>query len=376
MSGRRNLGDELKRVGDDFVRSNPADLAGVRAAVDRKRHRRQIVTGGGVLAAAAVSALLFFSLSGPSGTTPDIKPAESPEASAPDELRVTKEIALGVIPGQVASSEGVAYITSSDSGKVLIVDLEEGAVVTERALGAPEDIIRDGASGSLWVTDPTLGSIHRLSARSLKNTDPSFPLENGAAPVRLTVTGNNLRVAGDEGGVVRIDLATSEQFSLTGEDVIDIAATGGRNLWILTATGEIRAIDSMTGADVGLPVVDVEPREASEITFAKEAIWYGAQGNSVMTRIDNVTGAQASVQLPAGYWDLDADRSGLWVLMRSSAEAGVLAAIDPDTGAATQRSLRIEGQPVDIATSGDGIWVVKAGTQSVIHVNDQSPGEL
>lgn len=377
MTGRRNLGDELKRVADRYVTENPSDLASVRAAVERKRHRRQLAFGGGAVAVAAVSALLFFTVFEPmGGPSEGIDSAESPGEVPDAALRVTKEIALGVTPSQVASAEGVAFVTSSESGRVLIVRLDEGAIVAETTLGAPEDIIHNGSTGSVWVTDPESRTIHRLSLRSLRATQQPFSLTNGAAPVRLTVGGDSLRVTGDAGGVVRIDLGSGEQFPLFTEDVIDVAATGGRNFWVLTRAGEIRAIDSLTGEDVGLPTIDVEPRENSEITFAKEAVWYGVQGNSTMERIDNATGARMTVQLPAGYWDLDADRNGLWVLMRTSGESGLLSEIDPATGVATDRSLSISGQPVDIATNGDGIWVVKADTRSVIHVNDDLPGEL
>lgn len=377
MAGRRNIGDELRRVADDYVSRNPADLAKVRAAVEARRRRRQFTIGGSAVVVAAAVALLFFTVGGPRIAGPsDIKPAESPDDSSREALRVTKEIPLGATPSQVASSEGTAYVTSSGDGLVFIVDLEEGAVVKKRILGAPEDVIHDGASGSVWVTDPGTRSIHRLSAKNLMSTASAFPLANGDAPVRLTVTGNTLRVSGATSGVVAIDLAEETQQSLIEEDVIDIAATGGEHLWVLTAAGEIKAIDGSTGQDVGIPPVRVEPREDSEITFAKGAIWYGARGSSTMQRIDPVTGADATVELAAGYWDLDADKNGLWVLMRSSEESGILADIDPMSGEVLARSLRIEGQPVDIATSGDGIWVVKADTQSIIHVNDEIPGEL
>lgn len=377
MAGRRNIRDELRRVADDYVQRHPADLAKVRAVVERRRRRRQVAFGGGALAVAAASALLFFTVSAPNVAAPeDIKPAESPDASVPEALRITKEIALGVTPTQVASGEGVAYVTSSTGGQVLKVDLEEAEVVEALSLGAPEDVINDGVTGNVWVTAPGEGTINRLSAKSLQRTGRPFSLQNGDAPVRLTVTGSTLRVSGETSGVVKVDLLTEEQTPLLEEDIIDIAATGGEHFWVLTATGEIKAIDSGTGADIGLPPTPVEPREDSEITFAKEAIWYGVQGDSTMTRIDNATGESLEFDLPGGYWDLDADRNGLWVLMRSSEENGVLADIDPTTGAPSARVLRLDGQPVDIATSGDGIWVVKARTQSIIHINDAAPGEL
>ena len=377
MAGRRNIGEELRRVADDYVQRHPADLAKVRAVVERKRRRRQIAFGGGTLAVAAASALLFFTVSAPNIAAPDeIKPAESPSASTPEALRITKEIALGATPTQVASGEGVAYVTSSTGGTVMKVDLEEGQVVASQSLGAPEDVINDGVTGAVWVTAPGEGTINRLSAKSLARTDRPFSLQNGDAPIRLTVTGSTLRVSGDSSGVVKVDLETDVQTPLLEEDVIDIAATGGQHFWVLTAQGQIKAIDSGSGAEVGLPVTQVEPREDSEITFAKEAIWYGVQGSATMTRIDNASGERTDFELQGGYWDLDADRNGLWVLMRSSEENGLLADIDPDSGAQSARTLRIDGQPVDIATSGDGIWVVKARTQSIIHINDAAPGEL
>lgn len=370
MPGRRNLGEELRRVADDYVRDNPADLARVRAAVERRRQRLRFMVGGGAVAVAAASTLLFFSLSGSfEGPPNEIKPAESPDVSPAEELRITKEIALGVTPSQVASGDGVAYVTSSTAGVILAVDLDAGAVVADHAIGPAEDIIRDGVTGAVWVSDAVNRSIHRLSLKDLQPTGAPLVLANGDAPARLTVTGNTLRVTGDTSGVIKIGLATGEQTVLVDEDVIDIAATGGRNLWVLTAAGEIKAVDSKTGADVGLPPVPVEPREDSEISFAKEAVWYGVAGDSTIVRIDHLTGEHQEIELPAGYSDLDADRNGLWVLMRSSATNGLLAEIDPVTGAPMARSIRIDGQPVDIATGGDGLWVVKAATQSVVHIS-------
>ena len=371
------IGDALRNVGDRYVQQNPADLRALRQSMAKARRKRRFYLGGSAVAATAAIGLLFV-VARPSLDRVSTDVAEQP--SAAETLRVTQRVSVDGVPSQIASNENGAYVTVPDDGTVIKIGAESGEVDWSRDIeGRPEDII--AGEFAVWVTDPATSRIHALSFKRGVATQSPIQVTRGV-PLRLSVGSTSVRISTENGPAYRIDFDGRDGLQL-GQDVAwEIAHLNGL-LWVLTPEGLIYPIDDETGEQVTdfQPLQVFEPGEfsqetAGEITAAHGAIWYGREGDDTVTRIEAADGSTSTISLPAPYRDLDGDgQGGMWVLL-GTGDAGELIEIDDETGALLPRSIRLSDEPVDIAASGDGVWIVLEESHEVLHVNDAVEGTL
>jgi streptogramin lyase len=371
------IGDALRNVGDEFVKRNPADIRALRLSLAKARRKRQLFFGGSVVAATAAIALLFVVAQRPGTNTRPVDVTEQP--ASPQTLRITSEITLDGQPFQVASNSEGAYVTLRDEGAVAKIDPEGKVRWIQTIGGAPEDII--AGEFAVWVTEPEEREIHALSFRRGVATQTPISVTKGI-PQRLSVGRTSVRISTLDGPAYRINFDGREGQQLGSDTAWDIAYAAGR-LWILTPEGLVYPID----AESGIPVEGFEPvsvfeagefelATAGEITAAHGGIWYGRPGDASLLRIDEGDGSTEEIALPDSYLDLDGDsQGGLWILT-SSGDAGELIEVDDKTGELLPRSIALHDAPVDIAASGDGVWIVLAGSHEVLHVNDAVEGTL
>jgi len=355
-----DLSRTLKSVGDDYVGRNPADFPTVREHVERRiRRRRLLITAEAVTAMAVVAAIAVVAYD------PPRERALPPAREVPATLTVDYELDLPERPYQVTAKEDTAFITSTAAGTVSRVDRGgEDVVWTYEGAEAPEDIV--WKTSALWFTDPALGQVIALDPRTGQPFFQPITVEGGR-PVRLSVGPRAIWLSLQEGGAVRIPLpAPATAVSLYAEPVVDIAR-GNDSFWILTETGSVIAVDPETGIEVeGVEAVAVPPE--GEITFARGSIWYGRAGDTTMLKIDEATGDVSEVELPSPYLDMDADRDGFWVLTELSGGSGEVLELDPADGTVGARRITLDGNPVDLAASRGGIWVVLADDQKIVHL--------
>lgn len=372
------IGNALRSVGDDFVSRNPGDLRALRQSIAKARRKRRFRLGGSLVAATAAIALLFVVVARPGMEDASIDIAEQPPAA--ETLRVTQRVRLEGRPYQVASNADGAYVTLKEEGAVQKVSGASGEVQWTAPIGgAPEDII--AGEFALWVTEPESSRIYSLSFRRGLATQAPIDVTRGV-PLRLSVGATSVRVTTQDGPAYRIDFEGRDGLQL-GPDIAWDIAYSGSNLWVLTPEGLVYPVDTETGVPVAdiAPISVFEPGEfdldtAGEITAAHGAIWYGRPGGETLLRIADDGGSAEEISLPQSYLDLDGDsQGGLWVLTRSGA-TGRLIEIDDQSGQLLPRSIALPDEPVDIAASGDGVWIVLARTQELLHVNDAAEGTL
>ena len=353
---RVDVGRALKSIGDSYIERNPADAARVRAGVDRyARRRTRFVVAGAGLAAGAAALVLFFATSSdaPEDT---FQPADEPQ------LEIVQEVALEGSPLQVAAKENVAWVTRYDDGLVSRIEVGAESPAWEENIGVvPSDIV--ATSDGLWITDRTNNTVVQLDPDTGDRIE-SWELEG--PPGRLAVGRTAIRVTVDGVGVIKIDRETGIQEEIYSRPVIDIAM-GEHAFWVFDANGRIVPIDPDTGAGV-LELVSPSVVAEGEVTFLRDALYYGIEGNPTLWRFDESTGIETDrIQLPGGYQDIDADAEGLWALVREG-RLGELVELDPATGAVGDTSLQLEDDPVDIVTGDDGVWVALASGGRVILV--------
>ena len=360
---RVDVGRALKSIGDSYVERNPADAARVRAGVDRyaRRRTRFVVAGAGLAAGAAALVVFFATTSGAPEDT--IQPADEPK------LEIVQEVALEGSPLQVAAKEEAAWVTRYDDGFVSRIEVGASDPAWEKDIGfTPGDIL--ATNDGLWLTDRERNEVVQLDPETGERIDAwtiaGSSGQGSGAPGRITVGQTAIRVTADGIGVVRIDRATGDQTTIYRGSVIDVAM-GDSAFWVYDADGRVVPIDPDTGATVdGLEVPEVVGE--GEVTFARDALYYGIEGNPTLWRFDESTGAETDrIQLPGPYQDIDADAEGLWVLVREG-RLGTLLELDPTTGAVGDVALQLEDDPVDIVTGDDGVWVALASGGRVILV--------
>ncbi len=360
MTRKIDLGRSLKSVGDDYVGRHPGDFPAVREHVERRvRRRRLLLAAQAATAVAAVAAIAVVAYDPPQ------QRALRPANQVPATLTVDYELSLPERPYQVTAKEDTAFITSTAAGTVSRVDRGAGDVVwTYDEAEAPEDIV--WKTSALWFTDPALGQVIALDPRTGRPFFAPITVEGGP-PVRLSVGPRAIWLSLQEGGSVRIPLPTpSTPTTLYDQAVVDIAR-GNRSFWILTATGSIIAIDPESGVAIQ-EVAPVSVPPEGEITFARGSIWYGRPGDATLIKIDEATGDTSEVELPAPYLDMDADRDGFWILTERSRGSGEVVELNPTDGSIGPRRITLDGEPVDLAASRGGIWVVLADDQKIVHL--------
>jgi len=353
---RKDIGRALKSIGDDYIEARPADIVAVRAGVDRYRRRRgRLAAGGAVLATGTTALLVYFAttLGAPDGTLP---PADGPGLAIVEEHRVVGS------PLQVAAKQDVAWVTRLADGVISRIEVGASSPSWERDVGTiPADIQATG--DGLWIADRATNQIVQIDPETGARLQ-AWQLQG--PPGRITVGEKAIRTTVDGIGVVRIDRATDEQRTIYEGSVIDIAM-GQTAFWVMDERGRIAAIDP----DSGDPVDGLERFTVigdGEITYLREALYYGIEGNRMLLRIDEATATVTDrIQLPEAYQDIDADSNGLWVLVRDG-RLGRLAELDPATGAVLDRSLDLVDDPVDIVTGEDGVWVALASGGKVVLV--------
>ena len=357
MSNERNdIGRALKSVGDDFIDSRAADIVTVRAGVGRYRRRRiRFAAGGAVLATGTAALLVYFATasSGPDATLP---PADG------SALAIVEEHRIDGSPLQVAAKQDVAWVARLTDGVISRIEVGATSPAWEHDVGTiPADI--QATADGLWIADRATNQIVQLDPETGARLQ-AWQLQG--PPGRIAVGENAIRATVDGIGVVRIDRATDDIEIIYDGSVIDIAM-GQTAFWVMDERGRIAAIDP----DSGDPVDGLERFTVigdGEITYLREALYYGIEGNRMLLRIDEATATVTDrIQLPEAYQDIDADSNGLWVLIRDG-RLGRLAELDPATGAVLDRGLDLVDDPVDIVTGDDGVWVALASGGKVVLV--------
>jgi hypothetical protein len=364
MSGHKiDLGRALKSVGDAYLDENPADLMARREEVRARQGRRVLRLATGVAAVGAAVLAGFFVFTGGTSLEESITPIV-PAPSPGSNLEPAVVAELKNLPLKAAASAESVFVIERDSNFITRIAKHDGEVRARRFLGAPAADVVTSTDGGVWVTVPDLNSVFHLHPRRLSNLSP--PIVLPGPPVRLHVATVALRVSIRGGGVYMVPLDTREPRSVYEGGVTDLAM-GSNALWVLTTDGLIQPLDTQTGAvRSDLQAQEVDP--GGEITFAREAIWYGHPQSSELLRIEEATGRVIDrIELPGNYSDLGTSRDGLWVLLTGPYDEAILVELDVNGELGPRRFQAGEGA-VDIASDSEGVWLLSANTTKVLYL--------
>jgi ABC-type transport system substrate-binding protein/DNA-binding SARP family transcriptional activator/streptogramin lyase len=236
-----------------------------------------------------------------------------------------------------------------------------GSLQAAVPLRAPPAGVAAG-SGSLWVTEPTVGLVVRVDPgrRAVTATIPV-----GTRPSRIVAAGGQVWVldAADR-TLSRIDPQTNtvEQTIALGGQASDVLASAG-NLWVANRGGTVRRIDPATGRTLSAARTGGDP---SGLAAAAGAVWVATDQSGTIARIDTSTGVvTGTIRVGDAPAAISAGAAGLWVLDPLDA---TVSRVDPRSGAVVA-TVPLGGAPTALAQSGGKVWIGDGQNGSLLRLD-------
>lgn len=277
-------------------------------------------------------------------------------------------LAVGLSLGIVLGTGGGAPKASSGSPQVVGLDLRSGAVSKVVPLTENAAAVATGY-GSLWLADPSGGSIARVD------------LDSGAVVDRVPVRGSpgSLAVGGGavwsasvpEGSVTRIDppTGTVTQTLRLGVDVSALAFGAGDDgaLWVADATDRsLIEIDPASGAVRRTFALQVEPTALAIVTGT---IWVAAYDANAVAEVDLRSGQTvATITVGNGPSAVAIDGNAVWVV---NALDSTVSRIDARSGSVVA-TIPVGSSPAAIAVAGGSLWVANLNSASVSRIDPRT----
>lgn len=359
----RRLEQSLRRIGDDYVRRNPADLHRARARIARLRRRRQMRAGAlGALGTAAAVTVAVFAWP----ATDTAQERSRPAGVTPAPAMVT--IPVGEKPSEIAVGHGSIWVANTGDASVSRVNPETNEVHETIPLeGEPGDLAVDWA-GHLWVAIPDEGVVQRIDSRTNALT-PNMRVEvaGGETPLDLALE-EHLWVSVVEEALVKVDVRSGAILS-RNEDLrpVNVAARDG-GVFALDAAGVVHGVDPDTGAASTLEIsFGIEGR--GDVHFYGDRLWV-AEGNGSTLFSATVAGSDTieGYSFRGTYVEMVHGPEGTFVLSDLGEGTGVLSVIDPD--GAVREIAEIPGTPRDLVGGDDDLWVSNEATGTITRLPD------
>jgi YVTN family beta-propeller protein len=330
-----NPGRELQELEREILAQDPALDGSPRrrrpelAAGARRRGRGGLlIAAGGAVLLAALAALVMV-LSSSDGSTVRVAPNSLAAIDVRSD-RVVGAAAVGARPGPVAFGSGSLWVANLDDQTVSQVDPHTLRTLGAVTLSTPPTGIAT-AGGGVWVatSGPTATFV------SASRIDPQFDAID-----------HTVRIA---------DVAAGSPAAI---------AARGSSLWVAPSSGELTALDPVTGR----VTAQVDPNAAPQgIDVGAGAVWATDSEADNVTRVDptGVTSPLAVGHNPSG---IAVGADAVWV-----ADTGdnSVVRIDPSTSSVTM-TIPVGHQPTGVAVGAGSVWVANSGDGTVTRIDPSS----
>lgn len=327
----------------------PPDPEEPLAAPERHGRRRRGVLAAALVAVAAGAMIAILALQGDDGASVPASVGNALAILEPGSGRLVADIAVGTAPGDVATSEGAAWVAHAGDGTVYRIDAKTRTVRQTIRVGSSAGGIAAG-EGYVWVADGLEGTLVRIDPRSNEITD-RIPVGNGPAGVAVGA-GFVWVVARDDHRLVQLAPASGRIVGRipAGSDPVDLAVADGA-VWVTSeAEGTVRKIDAHSGRTLDTVPVGRGP---GPVAVGAGALWVANTLDGTVSRVDPKTLAvTATIEVgrsPSGIAVLE---GAVWVTAELD---GAVVRIDPATNGAT--TVAVGGRPSGVAVSPAGILV-------------------
>ena len=278
-------------------------------------------------------------------------------------------LAAAAVTGAAAT---LVLLRSGNTGATEISASVDQVVALSPGTGAPRSAAAIASApaamavgfGSLWLADPSTGSIDRLHAETGSVID-RIPV--GGTPAAVTVGGGSVWVASVPGDrVLRIDPTTgavTQTVPLGGAQLS--ALTFGRGaLWVADATDQ-----SLLDVDVGTGTIRKTIALAltpGALAVLGNAIWVADYDEGTVTEVEPRGGnVLATVRVGTGPTALVPAGGSLWV---ANALDSTVSRIDVGRGSVTA-AVPVEGGPAALLAANGSLWVANQYAASVSRID-------
>ena len=363
----RLLHDSLRSAGEQYDRlKSPQRKASARARfLERYEKRRWIFPFTTAVAAAGLAGLIalgvYVVVDAPPATVPQERGSTGIAAGGDPIVRFP----VDGDPVDIGVRDTGVWVADAADGELARFDPATGDPISSIEVGAPRSL--SIGVGSVWVGDPGAGELYQVDketdalvgeAITVGNPSPSMPISVGDAAVWVII----------DGRLKMVDLETQEVTVVEGvEEPIDVAANLGM-VWVLDGNEGLLRLDAFTGARTGdpIPVRGI----TGDVYAGAEGIWVADRGDDTIVSVDPDSGQTLVIaQVRGTYLDLGFDSSAMWVLSRAGGTSGYLTPLDLSTGEPLREPLRLDGEPVDVATGAGAVWVALRGEGSVARID-------
>ena len=358
----RLLKESLKAAGDryDKVQTPQHRNEARQEFVRRYQRRRWAFPFSVAIAAACVATVVAFGVSAIVDTVPDrrgITDIAGPDA-AYDSVPIDGD------PVDIGIRDNGLWVADAANGRLIHMDPVTGDVLATVDLGGSPRSLAIG-TGAVWVGDPSSGRLYEID----KITDEVIgdPIDVGGPAPSMSISVGFYSVWVVSGGELSmVDLETHEVTPIDSVSrPLDAAANLG-SVWVLDAEVGLVQLDPQTGAIIGEPI-QVQG-ETGDVYAGAGAIWVADRQDDTIVSIDPDTGRTLGIERVRGtYVSLAFGSDIVWALSRAGT-IGYLTPLDPATGDALREPLQLDGDPIQVATGADAVWVAFRDDRTVARV--------
>ncbi len=252
-----------------------------------------------------------------------------------------------------------------DANAVELLD-PDGQVTARAPVGGRPDAIVAGA-GSLWVTNPTQGTVDRID-ETAQTVIQHIMVGNGPAGIAYGF-GAVWVANSDDRTVSRIDPATDQVLA-----TIDVgtAPTGiavdDKWVWVTNRLDHSLTRIDPTDGSVWSFALGTTPEG---VTVANGSVWVVDAGGSAVAQVDPATGTvERTIAVGSDPTAIAASPNGadVWVTNTGS---GTVFRIDTSTAAVTAAQV-VGAEPSGISVDSSAVWVTVSGTNEVVRLDPAS----
>ena len=350
----RLLKESLKSTGDAYERQrSPQSRNEARQEfLTRYKRRRWQFPFAVAVAASGLAAIVTVGVYAIVDAPPDASRRERDTGIAGEDSPVVV-FPIDGDPVDIGARDTGLWVADAADGELARFDPATGDPVASIPVGLPSAL--SIGVGSVWVGDPTDGVLYQVNKKT--NTIVGGPVDVGDPSPSMSISVGDFAVwVVVDGQLKMVDLDTQEVTRVEGvEQPIDVAANLGM-VWVLDGAEGLVRLDPTTGARTADPI----PVRGftGAVHAGAEGIWVADRGDDTIVSVEPDTGQTLAVaQVRGTYLDLGFDQSAVWVLSRAEGSSGYLTPLDLITGTPLSDPLKLEGQPVDVATGAGSVWV-------------------
>ena len=354
----RMLRDSLRKAGDEYERvSSPVRKAEARQrfleSYDKRRWVFPFATAVATTAMAALIAVGVYVL------------VDSPEATPDRDIGIASQdpfvtFPIEGSPSDIGVRESGAWIADADNSELIHMDPATGEIVARIPLGGTPETLAIG-TGSVWVGDPSDGLLYKVDPATDELVGDPIDVGDPVPAMEISIGTEAVWVVG--GGELRmVDLETSEVTLVeSAPDPRDVAANQG-TVWVADGKVGLVRLDPVTAEPIGEPFQGL----SGDVYAGVEGVWVADRNDDTIFSIEPDTGRILTIARVRGtYMDLGFDETALWALSRASATSAFLTPVNRTSGDPLRPPVRLDGDPVDVATGAGAVWVALDGEDAI-----------